>query len=200
MEKVKISKVKPNPDNPRTISDEKFQLLVKSIKEFPEMLELRPIIVDKDMVALGGNMRLKACQELGLKEVFIIKAENLTEEQKKEFVIKDNASFGDWDWNAINTDWDTEILSGWGINVVSFGNTDMLDTVNKGDENDEWVGMPEFESKEPSFKIIVHFETEAEREKYAKKNKMEFTKKERGAWSTHHPFTGRDDLKSQKYE
>ena len=89
-QKVKISEIKPNPNNPRIIKDENFKKLVKSIQDFPEMLELRPIVVDDNMVVLGGNMRLKALKELKITEVPIIKANELTEEQKKEFIIKDN--------------------------------------------------------------------------------------------------------------
>lgn len=89
-ELVKLSSIKGNPNNPRLIKDDKFQKLVKSIKDFPEMLELRPIVVNDDMVVLGGNMRLKACKEAGLKEIPIMKASDLTEEQQKEFIIKDN--------------------------------------------------------------------------------------------------------------
>jgi ParB-like chromosome segregation protein Spo0J len=92
---VEISKIRNNTNNPRFIKDDKFRKLVKSIKEFPEMLELRPIVVDEDMIVLGGNMRLKACIEAGLKEVHIKIAENLTEDQKKEFIVKDNVGFGD---------------------------------------------------------------------------------------------------------
>ncbi len=113
-EKIKTSKIKSNPDNPRIIKDERFKGLVQSIKEFPEMLELRPIVVDKDLMVLGGNMRLKACKELKLKEVYITKAENLTEEQKKEFIIKDNTSFGEWDYSQLS-EWDNEQLNEWGI-------------------------------------------------------------------------------------
>ena len=98
IQKVKISKVFSNPINPRTIKKDKFQKLVKSIREFPEMLELRPIVVNSEMKIIGGNMRFKACQELGLKEVYIIKAENLTKEQIQQFIIKDNVGFGEWDW------------------------------------------------------------------------------------------------------
>ena len=90
IEKWKVSEVKANPNNPRIIKDDKFKKLVQSIKEFPEMLELRPIVVNNDGVVLGGNMRLKACKEAGLKEVPVIKASELTEEQQKEFIIKDN--------------------------------------------------------------------------------------------------------------
>ena len=91
---LKISQLKENTSNPRLIKGDKFKKLVKSIKEFPEMLELRPIVVDENMVVLGGNMRLKACKEAGLKEVWVDIAENLTEAQKKEFIIKDNVGFG----------------------------------------------------------------------------------------------------------
>lgn len=116
-ETVKISLVKPNPNNPRIIKDDKFIKLVNSIKEFPKMLELRPIVVNDDMVVLGGNMRLKACKEAGLKEVPIIKASQLTEDEQKEFIIKDNASFGDWDDEDLKTNWDENQLKEWGLDV-----------------------------------------------------------------------------------
>lgn len=117
IEQVKLSKVKNNPNNPRLIKDDKFKKLVNSIKEFPEMLKIRPIVVDKDMIVLGGNMRLKACKEAGLKEVFIIKASELTEEQQREFVIKDNSGFGEWDWDIIANEWDSTELIEWGLDV-----------------------------------------------------------------------------------
>lgn len=117
MELVKISQVKENIDNPRYIREPKFNKLVKSIKEFPEMLKLRPIVVNSDMVVLGGNMRLKACKEAGLKEVYVLKAEELTPEQQKEFVIKDNASFGEWDWDLLANEWDNKDLTDWGLDV-----------------------------------------------------------------------------------
>ena len=116
-EKVKISQVKRNTDNPRLIKDNKFHKLVKSIKEFPEMLEIRPIVVNNYMVVLGGNMRLKACQEAGLKEVHIIKADTLTAEQQREFIVKDNVGFGEWDWDMIANEWDTEQLDDWGLDL-----------------------------------------------------------------------------------
>ena len=116
-EKVKISQVKRNTDNPRLIKDNKFHKLVKSIKEFPEMLEIRPIVVNNDMVVLGGNMRLKACQEAGLKEVNIIKADTLTVKQQREFIVKDNVGFGEWDWDMIANEWDTEQLDDWGLDL-----------------------------------------------------------------------------------
>lgn len=117
MERVNIKQVLPNPDNPRFIKDYKFKKLVKSIKEFPQMLDLRPIVVNQDMIVLGGNMRLKACEEAGLTEVPIIFADNLTPEQEKEFIIKDNSSFGEWDWDLLANEWDTEQLIEWGMDI-----------------------------------------------------------------------------------
>lgn len=117
MEKVKISKVVPNENNPRFIKDYKFKKLVKSIKEFPEMLKLRPIVVNSDMVVLGGNMRLKACKEAGLKEVYILKADELTEQQQREFIVKDNVGFGEWDWDILANEWDNTQLKEWGMDV-----------------------------------------------------------------------------------
>ena len=117
---VKISEVKPNPNNPRLVKDEKFAKLVQSIKDFPKMLELRPIVVNDDMIVLGGNMRLKACKEAGLKEVPIIKASDLTEEQQREFIIKDNLGYGEWDWEMIANEWDAEQLNEWGMDIPDF--------------------------------------------------------------------------------
>lgn len=115
--KVKISEVKNNPNNPRLIKDDKFKKLVASINSFPEMLEKRPIVVDEDMIVLGGNMRLRASQEAGLKEVWIDVAEGWTEEQKAEFIIKDNVGFGDWDWDILANEWDNEKLNEWALDV-----------------------------------------------------------------------------------
>jgi DNA modification methylase len=115
------SEVKPNPKNPRLIKDGKFQKLVTSIKEFPDMLNKRPLIVftdvDNKYVVLGGNMRLKACKEIGLKEIPIIVADEWTEEQKNEFLIKDNVGFGEWDWDSLANEWDTDKLEDWGLDL-----------------------------------------------------------------------------------
>jgi len=117
---VKIGEIKPNPTNPRVIKDAKFKQLVQSIKDFPEMLKLRPIIVNKDMVVLGGNMRLKACKESGLTEVPIIIASELTEEQQRQFTIKDNVGYGEWDWDELANNWDTLDLKDWGLDIPNF--------------------------------------------------------------------------------
>jgi hypothetical protein len=112
---AKIGDIKRNPKNPRTIKDQKFKQLVKSIIEFPEMLRLRPIVVNAQMMVLGGNMRLSACIEAGLKEVPVIVADELTEAQQQEFIIKDNVSFGEWDWAAIGEGWGVEVVGEWGL-------------------------------------------------------------------------------------
>ena len=117
VDKVNINEVKTNPKNPRIIKDDKFRKLVKSIEEFPQMLELRPIVVDENNIVLGGNMRLKACKEIGLKEIPIIIADEWTEEQKNEFLIKDNVGFGEWDWDSLANEWDTDKLEDWGLDL-----------------------------------------------------------------------------------
>jgi len=119
IEKVKISEVKMNKNNPRVIKNEKFKKLVKSIKDFPEMLEVRPIVVDDDNIVLGGNMRLKACLNAGLEEIYIIRFNNLSEERKKEFIVKDNVGYGEWDWELLNDGdlWDLKALEDWGLDV-----------------------------------------------------------------------------------
>lgn len=122
--KVKISEVKNNPNNPRVIKDDKFKKLVESIKAFPKMLEIRPIVVNQDMIVLGGNMRLKASISAGLKEVPIIYVDDLTEEQQREFIIKDNVSGGEWDWDMLSNEWDTDELDAWGLDVPEMNEDD----------------------------------------------------------------------------
>jgi hypothetical protein len=117
IEKVKIGQIKSNPNNPRVIKDDKFKKLVQSVKDFPQMLDIRPIVVNDEMIVLGGNMRLKACIEAGLKEVSIIKASDLTPEQQNEFIIKDNVGFGEWNWDDLANDWDSEKLVEWGLDL-----------------------------------------------------------------------------------
>ena len=119
IKKVKISELKPNPNNPRLIKDDKFRKLVKSIQEFPDMLNVRPIVVNKDMIVLGGNMRLKAIKEAGIKEINI-DIVDWSDNQQKEFIIKDNASFGEWDWDDLANNWDAQELTDWGLDIPNF--------------------------------------------------------------------------------
>jgi len=129
IEWVKTKDIIPNENNPRILKDDKFKKLVQSIKDFPEMLEIRPIVVNNEMMILGGNMRWKAIQEIGLKEVPIIKAENLTEQQQREFLIKDNVGFGEWDWDALANDWDYKELNDWALDLPK-----MLDPEQFGED------------------------------------------------------------------
>jgi site-specific DNA-methyltransferase (adenine-specific) len=146
MKLVNINEVKPNPKNPRIIKDVKFNKLVTSIKEFPDMLNKRPLIVftdvDNKYVVLGGNMRLKACKEIGIKEIPIIIADEWTEEQKNEFLIKDNVGFGEWDWDILANEWDTDKLTDWGLDLP-------LD-----------VSVQELEAEEDDYEIPNEIETD----------------------------------------
>jgi ParB-like chromosome segregation protein Spo0J len=139
MKIVKINEVKPNPKNPRLIKDDKFKKLVKSIEEFPDMLNKRPLIVFTDVdgkyVVLGGNMRLKALKELNYKEVPIILADEWTEEQKAEFLIKDNVGFGEWDWDSLANEWDAEKLDDWGLDLPIMMNEPSLDELIGEEKN-----------------------------------------------------------------
>ena len=132
-QKVNIGRVKKNESNPRYIKDAKFKKLVKSIKEFPEMLEKRPIVVDEDMVILGGNMRFEACKAAGLFEVWIDQVEGWTEEQKREFVIKDNVGFGEWDWDILSADFTEDELTDWGLDIP-----DMVFDIDQEVEEDDY--------------------------------------------------------------
>jgi ParB-like chromosome segregation protein Spo0J len=139
MKLVNISEVKPNPKNPRIIKDVKFNKLVTSIKEFPDMLNKRPLIVftdvDNKYIVLGGNMRLKACKEIGIKEIPIIVADEWTEEQKNEFLIKDNVGFGEWDWDSLANEWDVESLDNWGLDLPILMNEPSLDELIGEEKN-----------------------------------------------------------------
>jgi ParB-like chromosome segregation protein Spo0J len=121
MEYRSIAEIKSNPKNPRIIKDDKFAKLVKSIRDFPQMLEKRPLVcftdTDGKLVVLGGNMRLKAAKEVGLKQLPVVLADDWNEEQKNEFLIKDNVGFGEWQWDELANEWDAEQLSDWGLDV-----------------------------------------------------------------------------------
>ena len=152
----KISKVKSNPNNPRLIKDDKFHKLVTSIKEFPKMLEIRPIVVNEDMIVLGGNMRLKACKEAGLKEVPVIKASDLTEDEQRQFIIKDNVSGGEWDFEMLANEWDVDELSDWGLDVPTFA-TDVDYSILDDEDLSE-----QLEDMQNGVKKAIQIEFEAE--------------------------------------
>jgi ParB-like chromosome segregation protein Spo0J len=128
--KLNIKDIKLNDHNPRDITPEMFEKLKKSIQEFPQMLETRPLVIDENNVVLGGNMRLRALADLGYKEIPVQKVEGWSEEQKKEFIVKDNVSYGVWDWELLANSWDAEQLGDWGLEVPGFD----LDSDNLGTE------------------------------------------------------------------
>ena len=131
-----ITEIKSNPNNPRICKDHKFKQLVKSIQDFPQMLELRPIVIDENNMVLGGNMRLKACLEAGLTDVPVIHANNLSEEKKKEFIVKDNVGYGEWDWDDLANNWDAEQLTEWGLDIPNF-------ELGKIEAEDDGFDMPD---------------------------------------------------------
>ena len=128
MESIAISKVRPNSDNPRYIKDEKFKKLVQSLRDFPEMANVRPIVVNTEMVVLGGNMRLKAMQEAGWQEV-PVEVVDWSEEKQREFIIKDNVGFGEWDWDELANTWNSVELEDWGLD--SWQNMDYIETTDE---------------------------------------------------------------------
>ena len=174
IQKVKIQEVKLNPNNPRIIKDDKFEKLVKSIQELPQMLEIRPIVVNADMVVLGGNMRLKACKEAGLKEVPIIIADNLTEEQQREFLIKDNVSGGEWDFEMLTNEWEVEKLEDWGLDMPTFA-TDVDYSILDDDDVSE-----QLEDMQNGVKKAIQIEFEAEH--YAEASELVKFWRERGSY------------------
>lgn len=166
--KMKLVDIKPNTKNPRIIKDEKFNKLVKSIKDFPEMLEIRPIVIDEDNVVLGGNMRLKAAKSAGLLEIPVIKVSNLSEDKKSEFMIKDNANFGDWDWDILQTEWNINDITEWGLDINIFDAEYLDDELSmnfeQSNDNTENIGINEIKDKN-----LINISLTVEKEIYDEK-------------------------------
>lgn len=142
---MKLSDIKANPDNPRVIKDEAFNRLVQSIKDFPKMMALRPMVVNDNLTVLGGNMRLRALRHLGYKDIpdeWVKRASDLTEEEQKQFIIKDNVSVGDWDWDTLANEWDVQDLKDWGLEMPA-----------------DWGGE-RVEAKEDDYEIPDEIETD----------------------------------------
>ena len=137
---MKLKDIKPNPNNPRVLRDDKFQKLKQSITEFPKMLSLRPMVIDENNVVLGGNMRLRALQELGftdVEEAWVKRSSDLTEDEKKRFIIADNVAFGEWDWDTLANDWEVVDLEAWGLEIPQFDRPEDFDedfTLPEGDK------------------------------------------------------------------
>ena len=133
---MKLKDIKPNPNNPRVLRDDKFQKLKQSITEFPKMLSLRPMVIDENNVVLGGNMRLRALQELGftdVEEAWVKRSSDLTEDEKKRFIIADNVAFGEWDWDTLANDWEVVDLEAWGLEIPQFNNSNYFDVDEKNE-------------------------------------------------------------------
>ena len=147
---MKLKDIKPNPNNPRVLRDDKFQKLKQSITEFPKMLSLRPMVIDENNVVLGGNMRLRALQELGfsdIDEAWVKRSSDLTEEEKKRFIIADNVAFGEWDWDTLANDWEVVDLEAWGLDIPQFNQDVNLDDFFEESN----------EQKEEKFKITLEY-------------------------------------------
>lgn len=181
MQLLPIKKIVANPNNPRIIKDDKFKKLVQSIKDFPKMLELRPIVIDENNVVLGGNMRLRALQELGIKEVPVLYANDLTEEQKKEFIIKDNVGFGEWDWDVLANEWNEEELTEWGLDVPI---DKMIDKLEDGEE----ILLEQAIQLKPKREYVVIMCDEENSEWDELKQVLQLPMVKRGACKTTSPF------------
>ena len=156
---IKSSKINPNPNNPRIVKDYKYKALVKSIKEFPEMLSLRPIVVNTDMIVIGGNMRLRACIEAGIKDIPVIIADKLTEKEQREFTIKDNTQAGEWDWEMVANDWDVTELKEWDFTIP---NMNIEDEIKVGDymENKDLGVMHDNYNNATIKQIVLYYDLE----------------------------------------
>jgi hypothetical protein len=159
---VKLSDVKSNPNNPRLIKNDKFEKLVQSLKDFPEMAKVRPIVVNQDFVVLGGNMRLKAMKEAGWKEV-PIQVVDWSEQQQKEFIIKDNVGFGEWEWDILANEWEVENLNDWGLDVPMFAPPVDYSILDDEDVSGQLEDMTNGVKKA----IQIEFESEHYEEAYA---------------------------------
>ena len=195
---VPTESLAPYQDNPRHIREENYDKLKKSLEEFPSMLDVRPLVAREDGTVLGGNMRLRAAQELGIEQLPVVFVD-WDEDKQREFVIKDNANFGEWDWEKLANEWTDLPLTDWSLPVWNLEQAKTIETVNDLD-NDEWVGMPEFETASESFKIIIHFESEADRDEYVAEHEMQFNHKTTGAWSTWHPYRPQRDRNAFEYQ
>ena len=164
--KIDIKQIKPNPKNPRVIKDANFEKLKQSIEEFPEMLEKRPLVcytdTDNKLVVLGGNMRLKAAKELKIAELPVILADDWTAEQKAEFLVKDNVGFGEWNWEELQADWDTEQLEQWGLDVPEFAAEVDYSILDDDDVEQQLNDMTNGVKKA----ILIEFEAEHYEEAY----------------------------------
>ena len=179
---MKLKDIKPNPNNPRVLRDDKFQKLKQSITEFPKMLSLRPMVIDENNVVLGGNMRLRALQELGfndIDEAWVKRSSDLTEEEKKRFIIADNVAFGEWDWDTLANDWDVVDLEAWGLDIPNWSAGSELNTMNE-DELDINEEFDPVGTSKGLHRIIFIFDSEDKAIKWYEENNMKYDYKKFG--------------------
>lgn len=175
VKKVKASQIKPNPNNPRLIKDDKFKKLVESLKSFPEMSDVRPVVVNTDMIILGGNMRFKAMQEAGWKEI-PVQIVDWPEEKQREFIIKDNVSGGEWDWEMIANEWDSADLDNWGLDVPGWANGHDINTMTE-DELDFTEEFDPIGTSSGLQRVVFIFDGPDEAESYLNNISVKFVKR-----------------------
>jgi hypothetical protein len=191
-----FNKLQPNPHNPRFIGEVEFERLCKSIKNFPTMLEKRPIVYDENFIVIGGNMRLKALQKLvsegfEIKDSYFVKAEGWTEQQKKEFVIRDNVSDGKWDYEMLANEWTDLPVDDWGLNISGL--------LDGQDESKLWEGMPDVGDSQgfnTHKTLMVHFENQESVDTFSKLVDQEITANTKYIW---YPFKAKEDMKGTAF-
>jgi ParB-like chromosome segregation protein Spo0J len=155
-----LNTILPNPNNPRLIKDEKFKKLVQSIRDFPEMMSLRPLIIDENNYTLGGNMRRQALVDLGYDEIpdeWVKKVTGLTEDQKREFIIKDNLGYGEWDWEELANSWDNVLLDNWGLDIPDWKQVNEEENEpNEKDQELQWFVNVRCNSEEDCQKLYAN--------------------------------------------
>jgi len=183
---MRLKDIKPNPDNPRVLRDDKFKKLKQSITEFPKMLSLRPLVIDENNVVLGGNMRLKALQELGFTEVdeaWVKRSSDLTEDEKKRFIIADNVAFGQWDWDTLANDWDVVDLEAWGLEIPGWATGHNINETLSEDDLDMTEEFDPIGVSSGLTRVVFIFDGKEEAESYLKSLNLDVDVKKQGqAW------------------
>lgn len=184
---MKLSDIRPNPNNPRIIRDDRFAKLKNSIEQFPKMMHLRPIVVDASGVILGGNMRLRALQDLGYKEIpdaWVKRADDLTEEEKQRFIIADNVGFGEWEWETLANEWDAGDLEAWGLDVPGWANGHDVNEMSE-DDLDDSQDFDEIGVSDGRHRVVFFFDGEEEAQSYLNQfPALTINKKgQKGVWS-----------------